>query len=308
MQRSLAKLVVATIVLVAVTGCRRAPELTPRLILQGEPVGSEFWLDAPDVLVVKILRADLEGAMRPIYPGGPKSLQLVKFTANVENALKGDLPEQTVSFFFFVNVDLKPRYYLDTGKRYIVSLRGEGGVLRSFADASQLKIEVHSGSHRQEDLPLDLGLEATIAYILLTPGAGFDPAAFENFLGWPPYGEPGYINQRLKELMSHPDRSVREQACIKSAEMFWHRPGCLKGCLDSPEPSVRRAAEGFLHGDDVNLLGLLQNNPSSLFPEPRNYIVQMFEIYTEDIRPEVRQAACGFLRTAAPAEALKYCR
>ena len=308
MQRITAKVVVAIIALVYVTGCHRAPDLSPRLILQGEPVGREFWLDAPSVLVVKILRADLEGSRRPIYPGGPKSLQLVKFIANVENALKGDLPVHTVSFFFFVNVDLKPRYYLDPGKRYIVSLRREGGVLRSFADASQLDIEVHSGAHRQEDLPLDLGLETTIAYILLTPGAGFDPTDFENFLFWPPYGEPGYINQRLKELLSHPDRSVRDSACITSAKIFWHRPGCLKRCLDSPDISVRRRAEEFLHSDDVNLLGQLQNNPSSLFPEPRNYIVQMFEIYTEDIRPQVRQAACGFLRSAAPAEALKYCK
>jgi hypothetical protein len=304
----IAKLVVATIALMAVAGCRRAPELTPRLILQGEPVGREFWLDAPYVLVVKILRADLDGSRRPIFPGGPKSLQLVKFTANVENAIKGNLPEQTVSFFFFADIDQKPYYGLDSGKRYIVSLRSEGGVLRSFADASQLKIEVHSGSHRQRDLPLDLGLEATIAYILLTPGADSDLADFQSFLDWPPYGEPGYINQRLRELLSHPDRSVRDSACITSARIFWHRPECLKRCLDSPEIDVRRHAEKFLHGDDVNLLGHLQNNPSSLFPEPRNYIVQMFEIYTEDIRPEVRQAACRFLHSAAPAEALKYCR
>ncbi len=304
----MAKLVVAIIVLLAVAGCRRAPELTPRLILQGEPVGREFWLDAPYVLVAKVLRADLQGPRRPIYPSGPRSLQLVKFTASVENVIKGDLPDHTVSFFFFVNVDLKPSYSLDPGKRYIVSLRREGGILRSFADASQLEIEVHSGSHRQKDLPLDLGLETTIAYLLLTPGADFDAAAFENFLGWPPYGEPGYINQRLKELTSHPDRSVRDQACIKSAEIFWHRPECLKRCLDSPEISVRRHAEEFLRSDDGNLLGLLQDNPSALFPEPRHYIVQMFEIYTEDIRPEVRQAACGFLRRAAPSDAMKYCK
>jgi hypothetical protein len=90
--------------------------------------------------------------------------------------------------------------------------------------------------------------------------------------------------------------------------MFRHRPECLKGCLDSPDISVRRRAEEFLHRDDVNLLGRLQNNPSSLFPEWSGYIVQMFEIYTEDIRPEVRQAACAALRSVAPPEATKYCK
>lgn len=76
------QLIVAAVVLSSLTGCR-APELRPRLILQGEPIGGDFWLEAPFVLVVKIVRADLHGPPESIFQGGPKTLQLVKFVATL---------------------------------------------------------------------------------------------------------------------------------------------------------------------------------------------------------------------------------
>ena len=129
----LMRLVAATMALASLSGCRRAPELKPRLILQGEPVGNGFWLAAPHVAAVKIVRADLVGARESMFQGGPKVLQLIRFSANVENVIKGNLPEKTIAFFFFVKTDQNPYYYLYPGKRYIVSLRNEGGVLRSWA-------------------------------------------------------------------------------------------------------------------------------------------------------------------------------
>ena len=151
------RLIAVVAILSCLTGCRRVPQLRPRLILQGEPVGNAFWLAAPYVLAVKIVRAELQGSREPIFQGGPRTLQLVKFTADVENRIKGDLPDKIITFFFFAKVDQNPDYYLHPGRRYIVSLRNEGGVLRSWADASQLHISVHSGSHNQQDLPLELG-------------------------------------------------------------------------------------------------------------------------------------------------------
>jgi hypothetical protein len=162
MWNSITWLVLTAVMFASVSGCNRAPELRPRLILQAEPVGDEFWLAAPYIVAVKIIRADLQGSREPIYQGGPKTLQLMKFDALVENVLQGDLPNnQAISFFFFANADQNPTYYLDPGKRYIVALRSEGGILRSFADATQLKIEIHSGSHNQRDLPLESGLRRT---------------------------------------------------------------------------------------------------------------------------------------------------
>jgi hypothetical protein len=106
-------------------GCRHAPELTPRLLGQAD-ARPGFWLDAPYVLVVTIARTEFQGSREPAFKGGPKTLQLVKFTANVENVLKGDLPDKTITFYYFANAVPSPGI-LDPGHRYVVSVRREGG-------------------------------------------------------------------------------------------------------------------------------------------------------------------------------------
>ncbi len=303
------RIVTATAMLASVAGCRRTPEMLPRLIRQGEPVGKEFWLAAPYLLVIKVTGSDLVGSLQPSFQGGPKILQLVKFSANVENAIKGNFHKGPITFFFFANIDQTPTYFLDRGKRYIVSLRSEGGILRSWADASQLKIEVHSGEHSQAGLPLDLGPEATIAYILLTPGTDCDLKTFANTLDWPRYGDPGYVNERLKQLERRSDRDLGDAACVVAASIFWHRPPCLRRCLQSSNPKTRESAARFLETDRVNLLGRLQDDPSSLFPKPwSDYVWQMLAIYTEDTRPEVRRAACRALQKISPQPGPERCK
>jgi hypothetical protein len=300
------KIIAAVVALSFFTGCR-SPGLTPRLILQADPVGREFWLAAPYVLVVKIVNASEQGSPEPIFHGGPKTLQLVKFDASVENLIKGDLPRD-ITFFFFAKLDQKPNYYLDPGKRYIVSLRSEAGALRSWADATQLMIKVRSGAHSQKGLPLELGPDATIAYILLTPGSDVDLREFGNSLTWPYYGDPAYVNQLLKQLELSPDRSLRDSACLSTASMFWIRPKCLEQVLTSPDANAQKAAAGFLK-DDVNLPERLRANP--FFQSPQHwtdYSIQMLEIYSEDTRPEVRKAACASLRSFAPERATERCR
>jgi hypothetical protein len=303
----LTQLIAAVVVLSFLISCS-APEVRPRLILQEEPVGKEFWLAAPYILVVKIVSASEQGSPEPIFRRGPKTLQLVKFDANVENLIKGDLP-RTITFFFFVKLDQKPRYYLDPGQRYVVSLRSEGGHLRSWADASQLNIRVRSGSHSQKDLPLELGPEATIAYILLTPGADADLEEFGSSLTWPSYGDPAYVNQRLKLLELSPNRALRDSACISTASMFLYRPKCLEQVLDSPDGNNREEAARLLKNDDVNLSELLRANPFFLSPQSwTDYSFQMLEILAEDMRPEVRKAACASLRSFARQRKVEICR
>jgi hypothetical protein len=274
-------------------------------------MGGEFWLAAPYVVAVKIISANLQGSPQPIFQGGPRTLQLIKFKADVDNVIKGDLQDKTITFFFFAKLDQKPSYYLDPGKRYIVSLRSEAGVLRSWADATQLNIEVHSGSHNEQDLPLELGPAVTIAYILLTPGTDFDLDAFRYSLGWPPYsyGGPRYVNERLKQLQLHSNRNMRDSACLATASMFWHRPKCLEQAMDSPDSSIRQKARELLQDNSVNLLKQLRTYPFSLFPTSwTDYMIQMFDIYAEDMRPEVRKAACASLRSFAPHQTVEPCK
>jgi len=299
-------LIAAALILVSLVGCHRPPALQPRLILPGEQVGQEFWLAAPYIVVARIVSAQLEGPREPIFEGGPEVLQLVRFTADVENTIKGDLPKERLTFFFFAKTDQSPYYYLYPGRRYIVSLRREGKLLRSFADATQLAIWVHSGSHNQKDLPLGLGPEATIAYILLMPGLGYDPV-----VGLPdllPYGDPGYIHQLLRELQASPNRQLRDSACLDSATMFGHRPGCLEDALKSSSSGTRKGAQDLLN-DNSNLPGVLRGDPYSLFSKHwTTYMSQMFEIYTEDVRPEVRQSACTLLRGISPEQVPGHCK
>ncbi|HEX5431887.1 MAG TPA: hypothetical protein VFW83_07975 [Bryobacteraceae bacterium] len=294
----------------AMAACNRnTPDLRPRLILQGENVGGEFWLQAPDIAVVKIVRASLEGPREPIFQGGPDDLQLAKFDANVENVIKGDLQPGTISFFFFAKTDQNPNYYLDPGKRYVVSLRREGNILRSWADPTQLKIEVHSGSHRQEDLPRGRGPATTIAYILLTPGADANIEDFEKHLNWPPnsYGGPKYVYERLKELETSPNRGLREAACIAAATMFWYRPECLEQVLGSPDTQVRLAAKKLIA--DSSLAQRLRKDPFFLAPQPwTEYALQTVEIFADDARPGIRKEACAVLRNAAPHRNVEACR
>lgn len=299
---------VAAMILSWPTACHQRG-LRPRLVSHEEPIGDDFWLAAPYVLVVKIVSADMEGPREPIFQDGPRTLQLVKFTANVENTIKGGLPDKAIAFFFFTKVDQNPNYYLDPGKRYIVSLRSEGGVLRSWADATQLKIEVRSGSHAQRDLPLDLGPSVTIAYLLLTPGADYDPDVFRKSLGWPPYShaDPRYVHERLILLQRNSNRLISDSACVASASMFWYRPKCLEQALNDPDSSIRQAA-AELFKDEVNLLDRLKANPFFMSPDSwTNYSFQMLEIFAEDTRPDVRKAACASLRNFAPTRAVASC-
>jgi len=302
-------LLVTAGVFASLMGCRH--DLRPRLILQGEPVGDEFWLAAPYIAAVTIANSNLDGPAQPIFEGGPKTLQLMKFVANVDNVIKGDLRSKTITFYFFAKLDQNPNYYLYPGRRYIVSLRHEGGVLRSWTDATQLKVEVHSGLHRQQDLPLDLGPGTAIAYILLTPGRDCDLSEFEANIRWPSsYGEPGYVSERLRELQLNANPGIRDSACLAAARMFGHRPGCLEAASKSSDENIRQAAAGFLNGaDDADLLGRLRNNPLSILPvQSGNYMLQMLDIYAQDVRPEVRRAACTSLRNLAPQRSVASCK
>jgi len=311
MQAAITRLALGILIVATLSSCRRAPEFTPRLILQGEEVGGEFWLSAPYIAVVKINKAILRGPREAAFRGGPKTLQLLQFDAELENTIKGDLRNGKITFYFFLKLDQKPTYYLDPGKRYIISLRSEGHVLRSWADGTQLKIEVHSGSHQQKDLPLALGPAVTIAYILLTPGTDCDISTFANTLDWPPYsfGGPAYVNERLKQLQLSPDPTLSDSACIAAAAMFWHHPECLAKALHSADGTIRRAAQQDLQTNDTDLPTRLRDNPASLFPTAwREYVSQMFEIYAEDQRPEVRKAACESLRSIAPRRIVPQCQ
>jgi hypothetical protein len=304
--------VVVAAALCVLSGCRRTPELRPRLILHGEPVGDDFWLDAPYIAAVKVLSVEPQGSLAPLFQGGPKTLQLVKFVVTVENVIKGNLPERTIAFFFFTKRDQNPEYVLYPGRRYITSLRKEGAVWRSWADATQLKSEVHSGSHNQADLPLDRGPGGAIAYILLTPGTDCDLTTFKDNLFvdrfLPPHMDPRYISKLLGKLQLHPDAKLRYNACFAASTMLEYRPTCLDAALKSPDAEIRESAEFRIKQTEAEAEVARQAPFDRFRVDWITYMTQTFEVQTEDTRPEVRKAACENLRTLAPRESFRNCR
>jgi hypothetical protein len=303
----------ATTIICAFTGflcsCHRQPDLVPRLILEGEPVGREFYLAAPYIAVVKITNFAFLSKLNGTSEHPPTGLALVRYDAVVENTIRGTFPTTSISFYFFMNFDQGHPYDFQPCEHYIVSLRKDRGVFRSWSDATQLKIEVDSGSHNQQDLPLQLGPEATIAYILITPGNdlirdkyhldGYQIGLMRNQDDI--LAVPKYAYELLANLQKHGDPRLRGIACHAVSFLFIHD---LTNCptADRPDPEVARETLR-------DTLELLQKNPSALLPERwNNYLLEMLEIYTDDPRPAVRAAACADLRNIAPERQVANCR
>jgi len=76
--------------------CRRQPDLVPRLIIEGEPVGRDFYLSAPYIAVVKILKQTAVGPRKAIAEGEPKDFALVRYDAIVENTIRGKFPTPNI--------------------------------------------------------------------------------------------------------------------------------------------------------------------------------------------------------------------
>jgi hypothetical protein len=279
----------------------------PRLILEGEPVGRDFYLSAPYIAVVKIMNFAFVDALNGTSERPPTGIALVRYDAIVENTIRGKFPTPSISFYFFMNFDQKHPYDLRPGEHYIVSLRKDGGVFRSWSDATQLKIEVDSGSHNQQDLPLQLGPEATIAYILITPGYDLPPDHLDGYQIGLMRNEddilavPKYAYKLVKNLQKDADPRVRGALCRGISGFLSHDQTNCPGA-DKPDPETARERLR-------EKLEFLQKTPSALLPQRwNNYFLEMLEIYADDARPAVRAAACADLRNIAPERKVAHCR
>ncbi len=118
---------------------------------------------------------------------------------------------------------------------------------QSWSDATQLKIEVDTGFHNQQDLPLQLGPEATIAYILITPGN--DLAMDQNHLdGYQAellrsqddlLVVPKYAHDLLTDVEKHGDPRVGAAACRAGASILPILPKCVTGQSRPCRPQKR---------------------------------------------------------------------
>ena len=275
--------------------------------MEGEPVGRDFYLAAPYIAVVKITNFAFVSTIKATAERPPTGLALVRYDAIVENTIRGTFPTPGISFYFFMNFDQKHPYDLRPGEHYIVSLRKDGGFFRSWSDATQLKIEVDSGSHNQQDLPLQLGPEATIAYILITPGNDLPLDHLDGYQIGLMRNEddilavPKYAYKLAKNLQKDADPRVRGALCRGISGLLSHDQTNCPGA-DKPDPET--AGERLQQTVDF-----LQKTPSALLPEGWNErFLETLEIHADDARPAVRAAACADLRNIAPERKVANCR
>jgi hypothetical protein len=92
------------------------------------------------------------------------------------------------------------------------------------------------------------------------------------------------------------------------AQILWFRPACLVHAKDSLDGGIRELARRLLKEDPVRTVETLRRDPLSLFPAWVDDISQKLECYTEDMRPQVRQAACESLGKMLPSKTFRYCK
>lgn len=317
-------------VLVA-SGCSRAPGLYPRVLMHAARVGSEFFLTAPNIVVVYVHSVKL---LSPKFPlSGSSVLRLVQINADVETIITGGLRPGAITFYGFADRPPKEfRIYPEA--RYVVFLREDAGVLRTMADPDGDELRVHSGLHDTADLPdprstaarimpcVDGQLQPAtlagmqIAYVLLTPGRNSDPDSLAQHLDvdvamlWP-RAPAEYVVWLLKQLQKNDDRRVRDRACIALAE---HPAGagadsCLVEVAKGPDPELRRRANEILAVHERNtgtLVETLKRWPAFLSPDVADLAARL-NLLAGHRNEQVRSLACKALRSFFPACSFPKC-
>jgi hypothetical protein len=294
------------------------PDLKPRVAYPGEEISDDAWLNAPHVLVVMVKRADITSREVVVTPGGRLVMRLVEVEADVENELAGSLGAPVVRFYFFVNVPSEhgytsPRFWLEQGKRYIVFLREESGVLRTMFDLQERSFRVYGGTHTNKELASLGTVGERIAVILLSPGAGYDPEAFAWGMATNVrklrFVAPGaQVPLLLRGLATSPDRVVRESACIALSDEFRFTDPCLALLSQDPQTKSKAEVTRILAVQRKNLPALLERlrlSPleASISGRTEHYAEEL-ELFTADYYPEVRREACAALQRIFPARSL----
>lgn len=305
--------VLVLLCLLATCARPQEPSIYPRPLYSGERIQRDFWLSAPLIAVVKVHK--IEQLQRKITIE-PKvyEFRLTRVSAQVENVLAGKFAGDAVVFYFFANELTEGgyhtvRYWLQPGERWIVFLREEGGVLRTMSDLEELRMPVNGGIHTQLEIPHSDSVAERIAYILLTPGRGYNtrffnaalPGNLKRMLG---IGGLKYTVMVLRDLLSHPDKNIRVSACLTLAEALPGQDRCLGELSDDSEDTIRTRASELLrkHAAEAHAIAdELKNHPlMGRFSGQIDDLPDEMELYTTHRNKEVRELACKILTNCFP--------
>ena len=323
-------------------GAAGMPEIMPRVSFPGEDIGKGVWLSAPHILVVTVKSATID--TKEVFVSSLVVMRLVQVEAEVENELSGSLGTRTVKFYFFGYAGgrgnpgyQRQTYWLDPGNRYIVFLREEEGVLRTIFDMDELSFHVLSGRHNSAEFPSSMSIEEKIARVCLSPGSQYSPKELASAPHLVVNGLWGIAPAAttvglLRALTSHPNREVRESACVELSQSFQFTDSCLPRFVKDLDLKLRGDAARIVAGKDKEhemafskmfrtdplpllvaqkdqerpaLIQTLRTGPLELsYTGEIKGFAEELELFTTDYYPEVRREACAALKRVFPARRL----
>jgi hypothetical protein len=262
-------------------------------------------------------------------------LQLRRIGCHLENVLRGPGPGDSFASYYFADAKLAGgipnpihRLLFDArrGRRYILFLSRERGVLRSIGDVGSYTVPVLSGAHPSyvptPDDPFSTGLRRAIADILLTPGQGFEPSEFSQDIAYArliadQLGSRPYTVQLLSNLLTQMG-PIRVAACFELAHSYYGHYGCLAELKEDSTlaPEIRRHAAEVLE-EQIRSDGVLKRtllDPATLDfgkmlrPDSRRANMEELQLILADPDPEVRKLACTALKRYFPYEQASECK
>lgn len=229
--------------LVLASGCAGPAHLD--LVSKDGTTDEEMIRDAPVIIIGKVTHQRAIGPIR-------NSCRLVRVVTSVENTIKGQVPSNTVTFYFYspwlgASGDWNS---LQNDKRYIFFLIWQNGVLRAIRDVPRSNIRVYSGKHQTLPVTADDHLPERIAMVLFMPGEELDPDEFSVGLlhatshGWLYLGR-WQTAVLLNGLLRNEHRAVRIGACEELTLGYNGIDGCWNS-IDFGDGSLLRSRYGVI--------------------------------------------------------------
>jgi hypothetical protein len=211
-----------------------------------------YMLTAPIVVVATVQADTPVGTPRPAERLPSLFLQEHEVTCSRENVLKGEVGGPVFRYYYFA-VDtthvysresapgpiFAPTHRPQAGKRYVLFLKEDAGVLRSVGDVFDYSEQVLSGCHPDSERRFRSPVGAAIAEILLTPGIGHSACFLDGQqieLSRYYLTSKAMTAELIEPFLHNPDAAVR--ACACQALAYYLYPGyekCVFSILKDPQ-------------------------------------------------------------------------
>ena len=205
-------------------GCAR----TPQLELRYPSAQVDRFADAPVVVCGVVQAVEFVGPEVSLTDRQGERWdhwQLMRARATVENVLRGQVPGDTISFYYYLYRGGVTGNWnsLDEGRRYLFLLDRERGVLRAAIDHWRTGWAIQSGRHA--DPPQDQSVAETFALWRLTPGSEVNERHFAQSLREASATGQWYLGRvrtlrLLHELTEHESALVRQHARLTLLDHF----------------------------------------------------------------------------------------